>query len=47
MTEFTAKIVRGGMITLPIEIRQTQKLKEGDYVRLELLAIVGTKKGGS
>lgn len=44
MSEFTAKMVRGGMVTIPVMVRKTEKLEEGDYVKLKLISVVIKKK---
>lgn len=40
MTEFTAKLLRGGMITVPIEVRLPTDMKVGDYLRLDLREVI-------
>ena len=44
MSEFTAKVTRNGQVTIPFELRATQKIDMGDFVRLQLVAVVGKKK---
>ena len=34
--EFTAKIQEQGRITIPFEVREVLKLKEKDFVKIEL-----------
>ena len=44
MTEFTAKVRDNGQITVPEEVRATERIKPGSYVRFQILAVVGEKK---
>ena len=43
MTEFIVKLLRRGTVTIPNEICETEKLKEGDYLRLSLVEVVRKK----
>ena len=44
MSEFTAQVGQSGRIVIPLELRATQKISPGDYVRLQLVAVVGKRK---
>ena len=43
MTEFIVKLLRRGTVTIPNEICETEKLKEGDYLKLTLKVVKKTK----
>lgn len=46
MTEkFVVQIVEGGRITIPKPVRDVMHLKQGDYVRVEVLEKVKKNEG--
>lgn len=44
MTEFTAKVRENGQITIPHETCIIENIKQGTFVRFQILAVVGESK---
>ena len=44
MSEFTAEVGLNGRIVIPIEVRKSEKIQKGYFVRLRVLVVVGEKK---
>jgi AbrB family looped-hinge helix DNA binding protein len=38
--EFTRKVSENGKLTLPKEVRELQGIKEGDFVRVQILEVI-------
>lgn len=40
----TLKVIQGGRITIPQEVRELENIKEGDYVKITIEKIEKTKR---
>ena len=38
---FVAKVFRGGKVTIPVRVRELLGIRDGDYVRLEVIGVIG------
>jgi len=41
----TLKVIQGGRITIPTEIRELENLQEGDYVKVTIEKVERVKNG--
>jgi bifunctional DNA-binding transcriptional regulator/antitoxin component of YhaV-PrlF toxin-antitoxin module len=41
---FVARVVAGGKVTIPLLVREVLKIKEGDYVRVNISEVIKKKK---
>ena len=37
---FMARVIGGGKVTIPVRIREVLGIRDGDYVRLELVEVL-------
>ncbi len=40
LERFVAKVLQNGKVTIPKRLRELNSVKEGDYVRLDLLEVI-------
>ena len=43
MSEFTAEVGLNGRIVIPIEVRKSEKIHQGSFVRMKVLIVVERK----
>jgi bifunctional DNA-binding transcriptional regulator/antitoxin component of YhaV-PrlF toxin-antitoxin module len=41
---FVARVVAGGKVTIPLLVREVLKIKEGDYVRINISQVIKKKQ---
>jgi len=38
---FVAKVLKGGKVTIPVRVRELLGIRNGDYVRMEVIKVIG------
>jgi bifunctional DNA-binding transcriptional regulator/antitoxin component of YhaV-PrlF toxin-antitoxin module len=41
---FVARVVAGGKVTIPLLVREVLKIREGDYVRINISEVIKKKQ---
>lgn len=41
MERFVARVFGGGKVTIPVRVRELLGVRDGDYVRLEVVEVIG------
>jgi bifunctional DNA-binding transcriptional regulator/antitoxin component of YhaV-PrlF toxin-antitoxin module len=44
MSEFTARVRANGQVTVPQEVCVTERIKTGNFVRFQIIAVVSEQK---